>query len=110
MINICLKFYNVGYNHYDQVKIIILDKCNNKIFEGKTYNGLINVRLKCYQTYKIICYYCNKTICTSIYPNPNYINYFFNFNTQNNIITLLLKDKNYKNLLIEKGKLILWQK
>ena len=107
MKDVCFKFYNIGYN---QVNVILLDKCNNRIFCGKTCNGYIKVRLKCFEGYKVIANNGVNTIYSSIYVNSDTYNYSFSFNNESNIITFLLKDENYNNLLIEKGKLFLWQK
>ena len=105
-ININIKFLNVGYNNYYQVKVKIFDENNNIVFEGITYNGCIDICLIPYKKYIIKAKFLNEEInqCFYVY-NHNYIFYFSNI-YRRRTITFLLKDY-YYNLPIEKGVIIL---
>ena len=111
-ININIKFLNVGYNNFYQVNLRIIDENNNIIFEGKTYNGMINICLIPYKKYKMIANFFNERLEQYFYVCNN--NYIFSFNNSINknynsrTITFLLNDY-YYNLPIEKGEILLWQ-
>lgn len=106
-----LKFNGLGINNKNQANILIYDNFGNLIYNGQTYNGILNICLNENCVYHLIANSCSDKIDTYFYVN-NY-EYIFNFKRslikQNNSITLLLTDY-YYNLPIEKGELILWQK
>lgn len=107
-----IKFLGLGYNEFYQAKIKICDLNNNKIFEGKTYNGKIKICLKENNIYKLKAVSLNEKINTYFYVSKKDI-YVFAFDRTkipiNRIITFLLTDY-YYNLPIGKGELYLWQK
>lgn len=111
--NVILKFYGVGiYNNY-QAKVKIYDEYNNLIFCGYTYDGIINIKLNKYKTYNIEAYFLGETLKKTFYIlNENIYDFKFNhiIYKTNNYITFQLTDYYYKNLLIKKGELLLWQK
>ena len=109
-----LKFIGVGIKDNCQAHVIIYDKYSNIIYDGLTYNGILNISLKNNRAYKLIATTNNDIISTIFYVTYNKCEYKFIFNRSiynnpSNIITFLLTDYNYNNLPIEKGELILWQ-
>lgn len=98
-----LRFIGTGYNNFYQAYIKIFN--DELVYEGKTYNGKINVCLK-EGLYKIEVYFLKKQI-------------FYLFISKNKTYTLILDNALYKtitislvdfyyNLPIERGEIILW--
>ena len=109
--NIILNFNGLGYNNVNQAKLLIYDKNNNLICKTNTYNSRVFARLKCNNIYKVVACTNNERISKNIYVSDLNSDYYFNFNNSLlNIVTFKLTDRNYSNLLIEKGTLNLWQK
>ncbi|MBP3635891.1 MAG: hypothetical protein J6J17_05540 [Bacilli bacterium] len=100
--------------------IKIYDSYNTLIYCGNTdESGTMYFKPKYYGVYKVII--TNKKniyprkLCSSILIYNNYCHTFlFSFykclKNKNNPITIILTDKNYKNLPIEKGEILLWPK
>lgn len=112
MKNINLIFKGLGYNDINQAYVCIYDLDNNIISKSRTYNARLKVFLKCNCFYKIKAISNDKIINKIFYIN-DCDDYIFTFNdsvVNNNTITFRLTDKNYDNLLIWEGNLILWQK
>ena len=113
MKNIKIKFYGLGYNDVNQACITIYDECNNKVFEGKTFNNIIKLCLNKNKLYKIIAVSKYEKIVNYFYVGCSN-NYHFLFSNiiyeKTNSITFLLTDYYYDNLPIERGEIILWQK
>ena len=108
-----LKFFGLGINNNNQANVLIYDDLGNLIYDGQTYNGSLYICLNKNKAYRLIASICNEIIDTYFYVNNYKYNFYFNRSLlylNNNSITLLLTDYNYKNLPIEKGELILWQK
>ena len=94
------------------LKVKMINKCNKIVFEGMTDNfGKIKISICDNEVYRLIIYSnlviiivpliakSNKTYCINIGNNKR----------KEHLITVLLKDKNYPNMKIEGGKIILWQ-
>lgn len=110
MKQIKLIFIGLGYNSINQAYIRIYDSNNNLVFNGITYNNELSLCLKKCNVYRLIAITSSIKLVTSFYVNSNY-KYIFNLNgINNNPITFKLTDFNYKNLPIERGELLLWQK
>lgn len=110
MKEITLIFNGLGYHSICQANILLYDNLNNLIYEGKTYNGQLKIKLKRNSLYKIVVYINNELIETYIYTIND--KYCFSFNRsiiKYNSITFILTDY-YYNLPIERGELILWQR
>ena len=110
-----IKYVGAGYQDYFQPYIEIYNKYNECIYSGYTYNGKITVCLKIGTYYKIKAFLNGQIINNVFYTNYYQKSYSFvlthTLKRQNqNNITFLLTDKNYFNLPISKGELILWQK
>ncbi len=94
------------------LKIILKDKCNKIVYEGLTdLFGKIELPVCHNEIYKIIIY-CNLSIILVPIIAKKNRNYCINISSNNikkHLITILLEDKNYPNLKIERGKIILWQ-
>ena len=108
----------MGLGYYDkcQACIKIVNNCNKCVFEGKTYNGRINACLNVNQ-----CYYINVFFFGGKIKKKIFISYLLDKYTiilpnalvrqrLNNNITFLLTDRNYLNLPIESGEVMLWQR
>ncbi len=111
MKNVYLKFYGLGYNSSFQAFVRVYDNMNNLIYEGLTYDGILNIYLKIGATYKVVATFLNETLIKGLYINRNdtYIFMFEHSMLKNNSITFLLTDY-YYNLPIERGELLLWQR
>lgn len=114
MKEIKLKFYGLGIGNNYQADIKIYDNYGNLVYDGQTYNGCLIICLEECKRYKLIANSCGDIInvCFYVYNNDIY-NFFFNrsyINRNSNSITLILTDYYYKNLPIEEGELILWQR
>ena len=109
---IYIKLYsNVNIN-LSNLKVKLINKCNKIVFSGKTdHFGKIKIPICDNEVYRLIIYSnlviiivpliakSNKTYCINIGNNKR----------KEHLITVLLKDKNYPNMKIEGGKIILWQ-
>ena len=104
-IGVKIIFNGVGYNDKYQVKVKIYDK-DKIIYDGYSYNGVVNVFLKRNKGYRLYASFLDYRIWTSIYTNSN--EYIFSLNNRRTI-TLFLKDY-YYNLPIERGVIVLWQR
>lgn len=104
------KFIGTGYNNKNQVKVKIYDN-NKKIFEGTTYNGIIEIDLKENKLYKIKAFFKNELICKNIYITKKckYTFIFTHIIFNPETITISLVDL-YYDLPIEKGEITLWQR
>ena len=107
MKKIKLIFIGLGFNN--KTYISIYDCNNNLIFEGVTCNNQIDLCLEECNAYRIVVISNNIKLVTSFFVNNN-SRYKFNLNISNNPITFILTDFYYKNLPIERGELLLWQK
>ncbi len=114
--NITIRIIGLGYYNKCQACIKIINNCNKCVFEGKTYNGRINACLNVNQ-----CYYINVFFFGGKIRKKIFISYLLDTYTiilpnalvrqrLNNNITFLLTDRNYLNLPIESGEVILWQR
>lgn len=95
----------------NNIKVKLKDKCNKIVFDGMTDNfGKIKIPIYENEVYKLMIYSnlviivpliakSNKTYCINIGNNKR----------KEHLITVLLKDKNYPNMKIEGGKIMLWQ-
>ena len=118
MKKITLRFIGVGYDNLYQAIVEIYNSKQKLIYKGKTYNGSIKICLKTNDYYCIKAYFLNEYIDTIIYVNNYKNDYILIFdhsiininNRETNTVTFLLTDSYYKNLKIEKGELIIWQK
>ena len=111
--NITINFLGSGYNNKFQPYITIYDNCNNCVFKGYTYNGRVNICLDNNHYYFIKAYLNSQMINKIIYINKYsniYTLVFDSITIRNNIITFILTDRNYLNLPIENGEVILWQR
>ena len=107
--NVILKFIGLGMFDNYQANINIYDDSNNLIYQGRTYNGELHINLECNQAYRLIVYNYSIGIVTSFYVLRGKNKYTFLFNEKINkteTITFLLRDANYDNLPIEKGKML----
>ena len=105
-IKIKLKFIGSGYKSKYQVIYKLYN--NEETYEGKTYNGEVEIPVKPHKIYKLHAKFLNEVINTSIYTNTLKYIYVLN-NMIRRPIILSLKDY-YYNLPIEKGEIIFWQK
>ena len=113
MRKVKIKFNGLGYNKHYQADVFIYEN-GNLIFDGKTFNGKINICLKNKKCYKIEASFFNEKIVKYIYIKDCDC-YFLNFHhsilyINSNLITFLLTDYHYDNLPIERGEIILWPK
>ena len=110
MKKITLNFYGLGYGCCLQALVKIYDQYGKLVFNGKTYNGKIEVCLKSNNAYRVFAQSCGNFINTAFYVSNNYSNYSFYFNRvlqeNENTVTFLLTDY-YYNLPIKKGEIIL---
>ncbi len=93
------------------LKIILKDTCNKIVYEGITDRfGNIELPICDNEVYKIIIYSNLSIILVPIIAKKNRT-YSININNsiKKHLITILLTDKNYPNLSIKGGKIILWQ-
>lgn len=99
-------------NNSSNLKIKLKDKCNKIVFEGKTDNfGKIKIPIFDNEVYKLIIY---SNFVIVIVPLIAVKDKVYCINISNNkrkehLITIMLMDKNYPNIKIEGGKMILWQ-
>ncbi|MBQ2639400.1 MAG: hypothetical protein IJF92_01355 [Bacilli bacterium] len=113
MKKIKLIFTGLGYNNRFQAYTKIYNSNNKLIYEGKTYNGELELCLKKNNCYRLEAISKDEIIDIWFYVNKTRKCYLFKFRRsiiENNPITFLLTDYYYSNLPIEKGELILWQK
>ena len=86
----------------NNIKVKLKNKCNKIVFEGMTDNfGKIKIPICDNEVYRLIIYSNLVIIIVPLIAKSN--------KTKEHLITVLLKDKNYPNMKIEGGKIILWQ-
>ena len=104
-IKIILKFLGTGYYDYYQAYVKIYDSQNNLLYQGSSFNGIIELCLK-KGAYRIMVILGNQKIITTFYVN-NHKKIIFNLNQtiNDNLITFQLTDYNYRNLPIMKGEM-----
>ena len=118
MKEIKLKFIGAGYKNLYQVFVKLYDENDNLIYIGKTYNGILKIKLIPNKVYKIKAKFLSESINATLYVKRSINKYIFIFshslisrnNPNERTITFLLTDLNYENLKIEKGEMYLWQK
>ena len=118
MKKIKINFIGTGYYNLYQAKVNIYNENNDLVYQGKTYNGVIYVNLEPNKIYRLESLLLTEYINITFYTKMHIKEYTFIFEnaiiTQNsqktNTVTFLLTDLNYKNLKIEKGEIVLWQK
>ena len=111
-MNILLRFYGLGIKDIMQANIKIMNDCD-VAFDGVTYNGQVAVCLKPCCVYTLYAYSYGEEININFYVDNKRDCYYFYFPRSiysNRVITFLLMDFNYPDLLIERGNLILWKK
>lgn len=94
------------------LKVILKDICNKIVYEGITDRfGNIELPICDNEVYKIIIYSNFSIILVPIIAKKNrtYCINITNNNIKKHLITILLTDKNYPNLRIKGGKIILCQ-
>ena len=114
MINDCIyiKFFSNGNMNPNNLKVKLINEDDKIVYDGKTdFFGKIKIPICDNEVYRLIIYSnlviiivpliakSNKTYCINIGNNKR----------KEHLITVLLKDKNYPNMKIEGGKIILWQ-
>ena len=81
---------NLGFG-FSNLKVYLKNSCNEVVFEGVTDSfGFVKLPICDGKVYKLV------------------IN-MDSFKNKKHLVTLLLVDKNYPNIKIERGKIILWQ-
>ena len=111
-MNILLRFYGLGIKDIMHANIKIMNDCD-VAFDGVTYNGQVAVCLKPCCVYTLYAYSYGEEINIYFYVDNKRDCYYFYFPRSiysNRVITILLMDFNYPDLLIERGNLILWKK
>lgn len=112
----CRVFDSIDIYKYN-IKIYDLD--NRLIYcENTDEMGIVYFEPKNYGLYKIVITNNDNMYPRKIYSNilifNNYHTFLFifykNLINKFNSVTIILTDKNYKNLPIEKGEILLWQK
>ena len=109
---IYIKLYsNVNINLSD-LKVKLINKCNKIVFSGKTdCFGKIKIPICDNEVYKLFVYSNLSILKVPLIARKNEI-YCINISSnkrKNHLVTVLLKDKYYPNIKIERGKMILWQ-
>lgn len=113
-MNYNIKILGMGYQDKYQSNVIICDQFDNVIFNGCTYNGIINLCLNKGEIYKIKAnsYRGNFNKVFIAGDNCNiYLSYNICMNVTNgpNATTFILTDANYEGLPIKEGEIYLWQ-
>ena len=115
MNQIKIKFLGLGYNEFYQANVEIYDDNACLVYEGLTYNSIIEICLKKNKIYRLKAISSNEKINVYFYVS-SVDTYIFAFNRsklnmiKDRIITFLLTDYHYDNLPIGKGELYLWQR
>lgn len=109
MKKINIKIVGLGIGEKAQGIITICQK-GKKIFENKTYNGEIYLKLKEKEAYSLNIYSMQGNKHIYFYVDKNINKYVFSLFNSIKIVTFQLTDANYYNLPIEKGELLLWIK
>lgn len=114
IMNYNIKILGMGYQDKYQSNVIICDMCDNVIFNGCTYNGMINLCLNKGELYKIKAnsYRGNFNKVFIAGDNSNiYLSYNVCMNNvrNSNLSTFILTDENYEGLPIMEGEIILSQ-
>ena len=111
-LKVKLTIFGLGYNSFYQADIYIHDCNNNLILKKRTYNSMVDVKLKKNKLYKITIKTLFEEKNVSIYINNNHYCISLNSNliniVENQTITFQLTDYYYNNLKVERGELILW--
>ena len=107
-INITLKFLGTGYNDYYQASVKIYDYNNCIVYDGISYNSIVNVCLDKGCVYKVYAVLFGYYLIASIYVGNEDV-FIFNFNPfiEYRTVTFLLTDYNYYNLPIMEGEILL---
>ena len=94
----------------NNIYVIIYDG-NKKVYEGSICGSELYIKLEKCKAYRLVAYSYLGILKTSFFVN-NRDSYYFSFINRNNetLITFYLTDYYYKNLPIERGEIILWQK
>lgn len=102
---------NLGFG-FSNLKVYLKNSCNEVVFEGVTDSfGFVKLPICDGKVYKLVIYSVWETVVISLIAMKNKT-YFINmdsFKNKKHLVTLLLVDKNYPNIKIERGKIILWQ-
>ena len=111
---IYIKLYSNGNVSPSNLKIKLIDKCNETVFSGTTdYFGKVKIPIQDRKIYKLIVYSNpsiikipliarkNEVYCINISNN--------NLNNKKHFITIMLMDKYNPNIKIKGGEMIIWQ-
>ena len=114
MKRINLYFLGLGYYCINQANVCIYDKSGRLVRNLKSYNGKVSTCL-CEGCYYLVAKSKCETINKVLDVNCLNDNYTFIFRSaymdiNPRLATFILTDRNYDNLPIEKGNLILWQR
>ncbi len=100
---------NMGLSN---LKIRLKNKCNKIIFDGITDNfGKVKIPICDNEVYKLVVYTNLSIIQVPLIARKNNL-YCINIGDhkrKEQLVTIILMDKNYPNIKIEGGKMILWQ-
>lgn len=111
---IYIKLCSDGSINPSNLKVKLINKCNEIVFEGTTdYFGKIKIPICNNEIYKLVV--CsnvsiisipliakkNEVYCISISSN--------NLNNKKHLITVMLMDKNNPDIKINGGEMIIWQ-
>lgn len=112
MIDIIIKIVGLGIGNEAQGSLFLTDYENKQFYKEKTYDGMVKFSLKANCLYKLIIISCQGRRVISFYVDRKRKCYRFNIfdNIFTRKIIFQLTDANYKDLPIEKGEIILWQK
>ena len=109
-MKVLLRFKGLGILDEAQALIKIWNCDTNYYYEGFTYNGELSLELVSDKKYHLRAIYCRNIIDLFFYvekKREKYVFYFPRFLASK--ITFYLWDKNYPNMPIKKGVLLLWQ-
>lgn len=109
---IYIKIYSQDNINLGNLKLELKDKCNNTIFKGVTDNfGRIKIPVCNNKLYKLIIYTNLMVIIVSLIARKGktYCINIGNSKKKEHLITVILMDKNYSDIKIEGGQMILWQ-
>lgn len=113
MINdyIYIKLYSNDNLSLSNLEVILKDKCNKIVFSGITDNfGKVKIPICDNEIYKLFIQTNLSIIKIPLIAKKNIV-YCINISTETkeHLVTIMLMDKNYPNIKIERGKMILWQ-
>lgn len=109
---IYIKFCSNKCMNINNLKVELKDKCNKIVFDGvSNYFGKIKIPICDNEIYKLVIYYDLTIIVVPLVARASEI---YCINIDNNtkgkhLVTVLLIDKNYPNIKIEGGNMILCQ-